>query len=258
MRTFTALAALACAVVIGLAGGCGGSSSSAASPEDVSAQLAANDAVLRQAIDAWRATGDPPATPPPQEAIDAARFLQSTTRYLAAHPNLAAATTRLLADPLAAEVADLVGAARALRKLSHGTPNKKLKVGPPRPLAELRSYYDAGESRYGIDWSYLAAIHLVETKFGKVKSNSVAGAKGPMQFIPSTWKIYGRGGDIQDPHDAILAAANLLRHNGAPGSYGRALHAYNPSGLYVDAVVRYARVIARDAYAVHFLYCWEP
>jgi membrane-bound lytic murein transglycosylase B len=77
-----------------------------------------------------------------------------------------------------------------------------------------------------------------------------------MQFIPSTWKIHGRGGDIHEPHDAIHAAARLLRSGGAPRSYSRALHAYNPSRLYVDAVSRYVKVIGRDPDAIHFLYCW--
>jgi hypothetical protein len=42
-----------------------------------------------------------------------------------------------------------------------------------------------------------------------------------MQFLPTTWKRYGRGGDIQATGDAILAAARLLRANGAPGRPGR-------------------------------------
>jgi membrane-bound lytic murein transglycosylase B len=79
-----------------------------------------------------------------------------------------------------------------------------------------------------------------------------------MQFIPSTWRIYGHGGNIRDPHDAILAAARLLEANGAPGRYGPAIRAYNPSGLYVQAVTRYAREIDKDPYALYFLYCWEP
>jgi membrane-bound lytic murein transglycosylase B len=91
-----------------------------------------------------------------------------------------------------------------------------------------------------------------------VKNDSSAGAKGPMQFIPSTWRIYGSGGDIHDPHDAILAAANLLHHNGAPPSYARALRSYNDSGLYVDAVTRYAREIAVNPYGIYYLYCWLP
>jgi membrane-bound lytic murein transglycosylase B len=241
---------------------CGGSSSdsalASASPEELSAQISANDAALRDAIDAWRAGGDPPTGQPPDQVIVPAGNLQETARYLAGHPNLAGATIALLSGQLAGEVRQLTKAARDLRRLSHGTAPRKLKVGPAPPLAELLSHYEAAEQRYAIGPHYLAAIHLVETKFGQVKSNSVAGAKGPMQFIPSTWRIYGRGGNIKDPHDAILAAANLLRQNGAPRSYGRALYHYNPSRLYVDAVQRYARVIAGDPYGIYFLYCWEP
>jgi membrane-bound lytic murein transglycosylase B len=33
--------------------------------------------------------------------------------------------------------------------------------------------------------------------------------------MPATWRAYGLGGDIQDPRDAILGAANYLRANGA-------------------------------------------
>jgi membrane-bound lytic murein transglycosylase B len=79
-----------------------------------------------------------------------------------------------------------------------------------------------------------------------------------MQFLPATWHVYGLGGDINDPRDAILGAANLLRHDGAPADYASALSAYNPSGLYVDAVQRYSRLMARDRDALYFLYGWRP
>lgn len=79
-----------------------------------------------------------------------------------------------------------------------------------------------------------------------------------MQFLPSTWRAYGLGGDVEDPHDAILGAANLLRQAGAPASYERALSAYNPSRAYVDAVERYARLMARDPDLVYALYAWKP
>ena len=84
---------------------------------------------------------------------------------------------------------------------------------PPRHRTLLRSYREA-ERRFGVDWEYLAAINLVETAFGRIRGTSVAGAQGPMQFIPTTWDIYGAGGDINDAHDAILAAGRLLRANG--------------------------------------------
>jgi hypothetical protein len=260
------LARLTALAVVGLAAlglvSCGNGSSTSAvaatTPEDLSAQLSANDVALREAIDAWRGAGDPPTEPPPEEVVGPAQFLEEAARLLAAHPNLAKGTIALLPPALAREVRELTRAARSLRKLSHGTPPRKLKTAPPKPLADLVGFYGEARKRFGIGEHYLAAIHLVETKFGKVKSNSVAGAKGPMQFIPSTWRIYGMGGNIKDDHDAILAAANLLRDSGAPRSYSRALYSYNPSRLYVDAVQRYAKLIVRDPYALYFFYCWEP
>ena len=250
------LASVAAAVLTGTVG-CGGADA-APSPEDVAAQLSANDAALREAIDSWRAGGDPPSEPPPAEVSEQAAFLQGMVRYLARHPNLSAEVIPLLGPNLAAEIRRLTAASRALIRLSAGTPDKKFKLGSRPPLFELVSHYDKAKRLQGVDQHYLAAIHFVETKFGRVKSNSVAGAQGPMQFIPSTWKIYGRGGNIQDPHDAILAAARLLKANGAPRRYARALHAYNPSRLYVAAVHHYAKLIARDPYALYFLYTWEP
>ena len=256
-----ALAAVGGFAALGLIA-CGNDSSNSAvaatSAEDLSAQLSANDVALREAIDGWRGAGDPPTEPPPDEVVAPARFLEEAARLLAAHPNLATATFGLLPAALASEVRELTRAARDLRKLSGGARPRKLKTAPPKPLADLVGYYGAARERYAIGENYLAAIHLVESKFGRVKSNSVAGAKGPMQFIPSTWRIYGMGGNIKDDHDAILAAANLLRDSGAPRSYGRALYSYNPSRLYVGAVQRYAKLIVRDPYALYFLYSWEP
>ena len=243
------------ALAFGLAG-CGGASASP--PQVVADRLGQNVGDLTAAIDGWRAGGDPPSTAPPREVLDQAEALQLDARFLAAHANLTARVLPLLPGPLAAQVRRLTTAQRDLLRLSHGAKHRKLKVGAPPPLSDLVSFYREAQGRYGVGWNYLAAIHLVETKFGRVKSDSIAGAKGPMQFIPSTWQIYGNGGDIHDPHDAILAAANLLHNNGAPPQYARALRAYNDSGLYVDAVTRYAREIAANPYGLYYLYCWLP
>jgi membrane-bound lytic murein transglycosylase B len=247
-------------VVVAMAGlglvGCGGASAS--SPQRVADQLAQTDSALRAAIDGWRTGGDPPSVAPPQEVLDQAKALQVDARFLAEHSNLKGHVLPLLPGPLAAEMRRLTTASGDLLRLSRGSKHRKLKVGAPPPLSDLVSFYREAQATYGVGWNYLAAIHLVETKFSRVKSDSVAGAKGPMQFIPSTWRIYGNGGDIHDPHDAIVAAANLLHANGAPPEYARALRSYNDSGLYVDAVTRYAREIAANPYGVYYLYCWQP
>lgn len=99
--------------------------------------------------------------------------------------------------------------------------------------------------------------NFVETKFGRVRSSSSAGAQGPMQFLPATWDAYGMGGDIQDPHDAILGAANYLRASGAPAHLRRALYAYNNAHSYVDAVMIYARLMRNRPRRFLTLYNWQ-
>jgi membrane-bound lytic murein transglycosylase B len=231
----------------------------AAGSAQLSERLAANHELMRDAIDAWHGeAGDPPAGQAPVEVMGPALVVQKRVRYLAKRDGLAKATLAELPADVARQYGQFIRAARSLRRLSGGGPPRKLRVGKPRPLAELVDHYEAAEDRYGVAASYLAAINLVETKFGRVKSRSTAGAQGPMQFIPSTWRIYGRGGNVGDPADAIPAAARLLKDHGAPGNYRRALYHYNPSRLYVDAVSRYAKEIAKDRYAMRFLYCWGP
>jgi membrane-bound lytic murein transglycosylase B len=108
-----------------------------------------------------------------------------------------------------------------------------------------------------VSWTVLAAVNYVESKFGRVISASSAGAQGPMQFIPSTWRAYGMGGDVHDPHDAILGAANYLHACGAPGNYRNALYNYNHAWAYVDAVLIYANRMQHDPRAYYEYYDWQ-
>jgi membrane-bound lytic murein transglycosylase B len=78
-----------------------------------------------------------------------------------------------------------------------------------------------------------------------------------MQFLPATWRAYGLGGDVDDPRDAILGAANLLRASGAPGELRRALYAYNHSTLYVDAVLAYSRAMRRETRSLYIFHAWQ-
>ena len=223
-------------------------------PAALAERMTASDDALRAAVAAWRTAGDPARGGPPDDVTLHALYLQRAQRRLSRAPRLAGATVAHLPPRLARQTRDVARALRALRRLSAGWPEHRVRTGEPEPLGRLLRHYRAAQRRFGVGWPRLAAVNLVESEFGRLRNESVSGAQGPMQFMPATWRAYGLGGDVQDPRDAILGAANLLRHNGAPGDYDRALHAYNPSPLYVDAVQRYARLIARDRDAVYVLY----
>jgi len=77
-----------------------------------------------------------------------------------------------------------------------------------------------------------------------------------MQFLPSTWRIYGSG-DIMSSHDSILAAANYLTLKGAPTNYQRALLAYNHDTNYVAAVDHFAAALRSDPLWLPRLYYWS-
>jgi membrane-bound lytic murein transglycosylase B len=150
-------------------------------------------------------------------------------------------------------------ARRRLHRISKRRPGPppRIRIGRPRPAAELMRHYRDAQRRFGVGWHVLAAVNHVETKFGRYRNESISGARGPMQFMPATWRAYGMGGDVRDPRDAIMGAANYLRASGAPRDYRRALYAYNPSDLYVRTVRMYANRMARDPDAFAALYARE-
>jgi transglycosylase-like protein with SLT domain len=219
--------------------------------------LAANTRALRVAIHRWRSDGDPSRGRAPREVVLRALYHERIHILLSDRPRLARATISRLPRSLAAEAGDLVAARRALVRLTPPTPRRRFRTGAALPPARLLRYYRQAERRFGVSRTVLAAVNLVETGFNKLRSRSTAGAQGPMQFMPATWRVYGMGGDIHDPHDAILGAANYLRASGAPASYRRALHSYNPSGLYVSAVLHYARAMRRSVDTYYTLHGWQ-
>jgi soluble lytic murein transglycosylase-like protein len=126
-----------------------------------------------------------------------------------------------------------------------------------RPLSALRSYYVEAQQRYGVDASYFASINFIESNFGRINGPSSAGAQGPMQFLPSTWTNYGQGGNINDPHDSILAAARYLVHYGAPYNMRLAIWHYNLDYDYVDSVESFARAFRSDPGWLDRMYYWN-
>lgn len=130
------------------------------------------------------------------------------------------------------------------------------RIRAPLPVATLLAYYEEAQTASNVPWPYLAAIHFVETRMGRIVGTSTAGAQGPMQFIPETWAAFGQG-DIYDDRDAILAAARYLASRGAPDDMRRALFSYNNSDRYVTAIANYAQVIAQDPRAYVGYYHWQ-
>jgi membrane-bound lytic murein transglycosylase B len=223
----------------------------------IARDLAATTQSLDAAVDAWREEGT--ARQPRELRLWA---LRQQRLYLAlglARPAVGDEVVRRLPAALRADARNVLVARHSLARLTPPTtrPLSAFRTGPAAPAERLRSYYRVAQRRFGVPWNVLAAVNFVESAFGKLRSTSTAGAQGPMQFLPSTWRAYGLGGDVHDPRDAILGAANYLRESGAPGNLRRALYAYNRSTLYVDAVLAYSRVMARDRRAFYAFHVWQ-
>lgn len=227
-------------------------------PHKLATLIVRGDAALRTAIVAWRTEDDQSRGKPPAAVTLEALFQQRVLRQLSRDGPLARRVTRRLPPRLAHSARELIAALIDIRRLGAGhTPHPELiRTGASKPLGLLVSYYRAAQRRFNVGLHVLAAVNLVETAFGRLRNDSYAAAQGPMQFVAPTWRVYGLGGDVRDPHDAILGAANYLRTSGAP-DYRRALFHYNPSRLYVNAVRRFARLIMRDPEALEMLYSWQ-
>ena len=159
-------------------------------------------------------------------------------------------------------VADNVASRREFRSM-HPTARRHLhtdlpdwRIVPAAPAKRLLEHYRAAEARFGVDWAYLAAINFIETSMGRIRGTSVAGAQGPMQFIPTTWDIYGRG-DINSTRDSIFAAGRFLKAHGFTRSRAGALFRYNNSTAYVRGVSLVAKLMQRRPRAFYGYYHWK-
>jgi membrane-bound lytic murein transglycosylase B len=213
------------------------------------AALRGTDRDLDRTIERWN-----PSQPPPRDVQLLAAYQQRIIRFAAGRRTFAARFVRL--DPSAA---DDIAARRDLNALAAETPppRGRISIGRPAPAAALLGWYRQAQARFGVRWQLLAAINFVESAFGKVRNVSGAGARGPMQFEPATWRRYGLGGDVDNAHDAILGAANYLAANRGATDARAALYHYNHSSLYVDAVIRYAHRMRSEPNAFFAYYNWR-
>lgn len=187
----------------------------------------------------------------------AAQSEQLAFRQLADHPRLRRPTLARLSRTARSATIAALRAAASLSKIvpaERRFPDWRI-LSPPAPKLLLR-YFQTAASIYKLRWQYLAAIELVETRMGRIRGLSPAGARGPMQFMPATWAEYGRG-NINNQRDAIMAAARFLAANGGRRNIAGALLHYNPSQSYVVAVEAYAHEMRRDRHAFYAYYDWQ-
>jgi len=212
---------------------------------------------LRVAIEAWTPRGGARTAEPPRGVTLLALHQQRLYRRLADDPARADRVVARLGPEVRAEARDIVLARRALARIKRSGRAPAVRTAPAASAAELRRAYGSAERRFRVPRDVLAAVNFVESAFGRVRSASEAGARGPMQFLPATWRQYGLGGDIDDPADAILGAANYLRASGAPGALRRALFAYNHSTDYGSAILRFSRRMRADERTFYAFYAWQ-
>jgi murein DD-endopeptidase MepM/ murein hydrolase activator NlpD len=148
--------------------------------------------------------------------------------------------------PGAADAGGEMGAALGMAGQPAQIPN--FFIGQFRIPPFLLSIYQAAGIQYGVPWEVLAAINEIETDYGRNLNVSSAGARGWMQFMPSSWQAYGVDAnedgrkDPYNPVDAIFAAGRYLKAAGAATDLRRAIFAYNHADWYVDSVLRRARL----------------
>jgi len=218
-------------------------------------------ALADQILQAELAIRDPAAPP---EVLDAAARLQQVAyRRLGENPAWEPEVLARTPAELHATIWHQATARREFRAM-HTRLGENLpawRIVEPLPADQLLALYLEAEQRFGVPWTVLAAVNLVETGMGRIVGLSSAGAQGPMQFMPATWAAYGMGGDVWNPRDAILGAANYLAANG--GGQGtveglrNALFRYNRSAHYVEGVLHYAEVLRLEPRSYLALHAWE-
>jgi hypothetical protein len=231
-----------------------------ASPNGRTAPAPATNAteLAQQIVTAERGLHDP--TRPAAQLAELGHLQQVAYRKLSIEPGWDDEVRAALPSDLVALVDANMRARRAFFEIKSGYVNEvpAWEIVNPAPADQLLAFYREAERATGIGWQYLAAINFIETGFGRIHGLSTAGAQGPMQFLPSTWNESGIGrGNIEDPHDAIQAAARYLVRRGGPGDMRKALFGYNNHDAYVNGVIAYANLMKSDERAFIGFYNWE-
>jgi hypothetical protein len=188
---------------------------------------------------------------------------------------------KIVALVIAAQVMIVVGLVSVFTAITASPTLSTTEITPSAealadiPADYLAAYQTAG-TKYGVAWTTIAGIGKAECDHGRYQApgcnpsgtiNDV-GARGPMQFLGSTWDATRTAKDLDvagtpipdgqeqngyatdcdrdataDPWniaDAACATARMLKHNGYDTSPRDAIWAYNHSDTYVETVMGWA------------------
>jgi hypothetical protein len=155
------------------------------------------------------------------------------------------------------KVRAVVGGRAKLFTLRQSRPTATASVPTGRPTTYIQLFQEsAAQYCPGLPWTVLAAIGQIESADGANMGPSTAGALGPMQFLPSTWREWGITAtqwgqtgppDIMDAFDAVPSAALYLCAAGGATAAGLpgAIFAYNHAHWYVAEVLALAKAYAQ-------------
>jgi transglycosylase-like protein with SLT domain len=229
----------------------GGQPRAAADPHSLARQITAAERAVRD------------GATPPDLVVAAGRRAQAAYLTLVDHPEWDSTVLAEVPGSLRDPIWHNAAAARELRAMVTRLPAivPAWQIVEPLGATQLRTYYAQAQRRFGVPWFVLAAVHLVESRMGRIVGHSSADAQGPMQFLPGTWAHYGLGGDVWNNCDAILGAANYLAAHGAAdgtdAGLDKALYRYNNDSRYVRAVRHYAEVMQADQRAFMGYHAWQ-
>jgi murein DD-endopeptidase MepM/ murein hydrolase activator NlpD len=118
----------------------------------------------------------------------------------------------------------------------------------PQEARKYLSLYQEAGRKYGVPWEILAAIHKVETDFGRDLSVSSVGASGHTQFMDKTWVGWSypggtRLGDLPDSVD--ITNPKLITKYGGMGVDANGDGKANPYDP-VDAIHATAKYLAAN------------
>ena len=160
----------------------------------------------------------------------------------------------LTMQALKSDVSSALGSSGTLVSLR--APQLPVKAATGGKPANYLQLFQESAALYcpGMSWTVLAAIGQIESGDGANNGPSSAGALGPMQFMPATWRAWGITAfgepgppNVMDPYDAVPSAARMLCADGAgtPAGLPGAIFAYNHADWYVAEVLALARQYAQ-------------